>query len=57
MFLNFREEVERVLKDAMEKSAFEDEEVDVELSDHADLASSVAFKLASKYKKSPKYLA
>ncbi|MDY6965931.1 MAG: arginine--tRNA ligase [Halobacteriota archaeon] len=56
MFLYFREEVKRVLKDALKVSGFEDEAAEVELSDHADLASSVAFKLASKYRKSPKDL-
>lgn len=56
MFLNFREEVEGVLKNAIKKAGFEAEALEIGLSDHADLASSVAFKLASKYKQSPKDL-
>jgi len=54
MFLNFRDEVKKALADALKKAGFEDGAPDVELSDHADLASSVSFKLASKYRRSPK---
>lgn len=54
MFLNFRDEVKKALADALKIAGYEDGASDVELSDHADLASSVSFKLASKYKRSPK---
>ena len=56
MFLSFRDEVESCLKNALKAAGIE-ADAELEESDHADLASSVSFKLASKLKKSPKEIA
>jgi len=53
MFLKFKDEVRSLLQDAIKESGYEAEELCLETSDYADLASSVAFRLAPKYKKSP----
>ncbi|MBK5190176.1 MAG: arginine--tRNA ligase [Methanosarcinales archaeon] len=57
MFLEFKKEVERVLKEALEKASYEYKGVDLEESEHADLASRIAFSLARPYKKSPAIIA
>ncbi len=54
MFLKFKDEVSSILSSAVEKAGFEAEDLFLTESPHADLASSVGFKMAPKYKKSPK---
>lgn len=54
MFLRFKDEVSTILSNAMVRAGFEADDMALSESPHADMASSVAFKLASKYKKSPK---
>ena len=57
MFLDFQGEVEALLRGALERCGFKVEEgvnnLGLEISPHADLASSVAFRLAPVMKKSP----
>ncbi|HUV01858.1 MAG TPA: arginine--tRNA ligase [Desulfobacteria bacterium] len=59
MFLEFKKEAEHVLKAALEKAAYEygDLALDLDESDHADLASRIAFSLARRYKKPPATIA
>ncbi|MDI6888159.1 MAG: arginine--tRNA ligase [Methanocellales archaeon] len=57
MFLKFESEVGSLLQDAIKAAGYEVEMLCLETSDYADLASSVAFKLAPKYEKSPKRIA
>jgi arginyl-tRNA synthetase len=59
LFLEFKAQTESILKNAIQKAGFEieDSEVHFETSSHADLASRVAFRLASLYKQNPKELA
>ncbi|VVB90140.1 Arginine--tRNA ligase [uncultured archaeon] len=54
MFLKFKNEVSSVLAIALERAGFETDDIGLNESPHADIASSVAFKLAPKYRKSPK---
>jgi arginyl-tRNA synthetase len=54
MFLKFKDEVSSVLSNALESAGFETGDLALGESQHADIASSVAFRLASRYKKSPK---
>ncbi|MDD5473903.1 MAG: arginine--tRNA ligase [Candidatus Methanoperedens sp.] len=54
MFLKFKDEVSSILSSAAAIAGFETEDVALTESSHADIASSVAFKLAPKYKRSPK---
>ena len=54
MFLKFKDEVSSILSSAVEKAGFETEDLALTESPHADLASSVGFKMAPKYRKSPK---
>ena len=54
MFLKFKNEVSSILSIALEKAGFETEDIALSDSPHADIASSVAFKLAPKYRRSPK---
>ena len=56
MFLKFKDEVSSILSTAIAKSGFETDDLALAESPHADLASSVGFKLASKYKQSPKVI-
>ena len=57
MFLDFKSEVESLLHSALDKCGFKVEEgvnsLSLESSPHADLASSVAFRLAPVLKRSP----
>ncbi|RQW80475.1 MAG: arginine--tRNA ligase [Methanothrix sp.] len=57
MFLDFMSEVEGLLRDALERCGFKVEDgvnnLGLDVSPHADLASSVAFRLAPTLKKSP----
>ncbi|HUV79445.1 MAG TPA: arginine--tRNA ligase [Candidatus Bathyarchaeia archaeon] len=57
MFLEFKKEVERVLKEALEKASYEYEGIDLEESEHADLASRIAFSLAQVCNKPPAIIA
>ena len=61
MFLEFKKEVEHLLKEALEKASYEYKELeaglDLEESEHADIASRVAFPLARAYKQPPKIIA
>ncbi|MCX9026131.1 MAG: arginine--tRNA ligase [Candidatus Methanoperedens sp.] len=54
MYLKFKDEVLSVLSNAVAKAGFEAEDMALNESPHADISSSVAFKLAPKYKRSPK---
>ena len=56
MFLKFKDEVSSVLSNALESAGFESNELALDESPHADIASSVAFRLASTHKKNPKEL-
>ena len=55
MFLEFKAEVEKVLTEAL--TSYEYDELEIVESDHADLASTVAFSLARSSKKSPNEIA
>lgn len=61
MFLDFMSEVEGLLKAALERCSYKVEEgvnsLGLDVSPHADLASSVAFRLAPVLKKSPVVIA
>ncbi|NMX21027.1 arginine--tRNA ligase, partial [ANME-1 cluster archaeon GoMg4] len=59
MFLEFKKEAERVLKDALEKASYDYKDLTLELdeSEHADLSSRIAFSLARTYKKPPATIA
>jgi arginyl-tRNA synthetase len=61
MFLEFKKEVEHVLKEALKKAFYEYKELeaglDLEESEHADISSRIAFSLASTYKKPPNIVA
>ncbi len=58
MFLAFKREVEGILRNPMKKAGYESEDLSIEEpGEIADLASSIAFKLAPKYKKAPKIIA
>ncbi|MBU4373067.1 MAG: arginine--tRNA ligase [Euryarchaeota archaeon] len=54
MFLKFKDGVSSILSNAAAKAGFETDDMALNESPHADIASSVSFKLASKYKRSPK---
>jgi arginyl-tRNA synthetase len=54
MFLRFKDEVSSILSSAVARAGFETDDMALSESPHADISSSVAFKLASKYKRSPK---
>jgi len=61
MFLEFKKEVEHVLKEALKRASYDYEELDLDLdleeSEHADIASRIAFSLARTYKKPPEIIA
>ncbi len=57
MFLEFKKEVECVLKDALEKASYKYEDLELEESEHADISSRVAFSLARTQKKPPEIIA
>ncbi|MCK4475227.1 MAG: arginine--tRNA ligase [Methanophagales archaeon] len=61
MFLEFEKEVEHVLTEALEKASYDYKELeaglDLEESEHADIASRIAFSLARTYKKPPEIIA
>lgn len=53
MFLKFKDEVSQVLSKALRDAGFESHDIALSESVHADIASSVAFKLSSSYKRNP----
>ncbi|MGP8321610.1 MAG: arginine--tRNA ligase [Methanosarcinaceae archaeon] len=57
MFLQFKEQVMSILDDAIRSAGFEVGDLILEPSPHADIASRVAFKLASKERQNPKEIA
>ncbi len=56
MFLKFKDEVSSVLSNAVAQAGFEADDMGLDESPHADMSSSIAFRLAPKYRKSPKEL-
>lgn len=56
MFLKFKDEVSSVLTKALKDAGFEADDLAPDESPHADISSSVAFRLAPKYRKSPKQI-
>ncbi|VVB91226.1 Arginine--tRNA ligase [uncultured archaeon] len=56
MFLKFKDEVSSILSNALAKAGYEADDIALSESPHADISSSVAFKLAPKYKRSPKQI-
>ncbi|MEA1944665.1 MAG: arginine--tRNA ligase [Euryarchaeota archaeon] len=57
MFLKFRHEVESVLEKALDMTDYSVDNLHIEESVHADLASSLSFRLASEYKQNPSIIA
>jgi arginyl-tRNA synthetase len=59
MFLAFKQETERILKQALADASYAVSENDLELveSEHADLSSRIAFSLARRYQQSPAAIA
>ncbi len=56
MFLKFKDEVSSTLTNALEQAGFKADDLALDESPHADISSSVAFRLAPKYRKSPKQI-
>ena len=54
MFLKFKDEVSSVLSNAVTQTGFKADDLGLDESLHADMSSSIAFRLAPKYKKNPK---
>ncbi len=57
MFIRFKNEVESVLKTALKDAGFKLLPIPLEESEHADLATSVAFRLSPIHKKNPVMIA
>lgn len=57
MFLEFKNGVKSLLREAVEAAGYEVEDLCLETSAYADIASSVAFKLSSKYGEPPQIIA
>jgi arginyl-tRNA synthetase len=57
MFLEFKRQVNSALEDALKSLDLETDDLGLEASQHADIASKVAFRLASQVKNSPKDIA
>lgn len=57
LFLEFKKQVTEALENALESLGFETDDLGLESSQHADIASKVAFRLAAQAKSSPKELA
>ena len=57
MFLKFKSEVESVLNGALDASGYQIDDLHIEESAHADLASSLSFRLAPAYRQSPAAIA
>ncbi len=54
MFLKFKDEVSSIIKNALKDAGYDESDPALDESPHADISSSVSFRLAPKYKKSPK---
>ncbi len=54
MFLKFKDEVSSILSIALTEAGFKTDDLVLNESQHADISSSVAFKLAPAYRQSPK---
>ncbi len=54
MYLKFKNEVFSILSNALSSAGFESDDLGLDESQHADIASSVAFRLAPKLKQNPK---
>ncbi len=54
MFLRFKDEISSILSNATAKAGFDADDMALSESPHADISSSVAFKLSPKYRRSPK---
>jgi len=57
LFLEFKKQVTEALENALESLGFETDDLGLESSQHADIASKVAFRLAAQAKSNPKELA
>ncbi len=57
MFIEFKNGVKSLLQEAVEAAGYGAEDLCLETSAYADIASSVAFKLSSKYKEPPQIIA
>ena len=57
MFIEFKKGVKSLLQEAVESAGYEAKNLCLETSTYADIASSVAFKLSSKYKEPPQIIA
>ncbi|WP_406670622.1 arginine--tRNA ligase [Methanolobus sp. ZRKC4] len=57
MFLEFKKQVTSALGDALASLGFQVDDLGLEASQHADIASKVAFRLAAQAKQNPKELA
>ena len=57
LFLNFIDQVTSILNDAVRSAGFEADDMELGPSQHADLSSRIAFRLASVAKQSPKDVA
>ncbi len=57
LFLEFKKQVTEALENALGSLAFETDDLGLESSQHADIASKVAFRLAAQAKSNPKELA
>ncbi|MDW7732996.1 MAG: arginine--tRNA ligase [Methanolobus sp.] len=57
MFLEFKRQITSALRDAIASLGFQTDDLGLEASQHADIASKVAFRLASQAKQNPKELA
>lgn len=57
LFLEFKKQVTEALENALESLGFEIDDLGLESSQHADIASKVAFRLAAQAKSNPKELA
>jgi len=57
LFLEFKKQVSSALEDAVASLGFQTDDLGLEASQHADIASKVAFRLAAQAKQNPKELA
>ncbi len=57
LFLELKKQVESILNDAVVSLGYEIDSLYVEASQHSDVASNIAFRLASKYRQNPKDIA
>jgi arginyl-tRNA synthetase len=57
LYLAFTQQVKEILAEAIEKAGFETEDIVLEPSQHADLSSRIAFRLAAGTRQNPKEIA